>query len=41
MPHPDFLSAAEADVHNVCEAVGVTFDLTRMAEQIRMRAADW
>jgi hypothetical protein len=37
----DALSAAEADVHNVCEAVGVTFDLTGLAERIRMRAADW
>jgi hypothetical protein len=34
-------AAAEADVHNVCEAVGVTFDLTGLAERIRMRAADW
>jgi hypothetical protein len=33
--------AADADVHNVCEAVGVTFDFTGLAEQIRMRAADW
>jgi hypothetical protein len=33
--------AAEADVHNLCEAVGVTFDLTGLAERIRMRAADW
>jgi hypothetical protein len=32
---------ADADVHNVCEAVGVTFDLTGLAERIRMRAADW
>jgi hypothetical protein len=33
--------AADADVHNVCEAAGVTFDLTGLAERIRMRAADW
>jgi hypothetical protein len=32
---------ADADVHNVCEAVGVTFDLTGLAERIRLRAADW
>jgi hypothetical protein len=32
--------AADADAHNVCEAVGVTFDLTGPAERIRMRAAD-
>jgi hypothetical protein len=35
------LIAADADVHNVCEAGSVTFDLTGLAEQIRMRAADW
>ncbi len=35
------VSAAGADVHNVCEAVGVTFDLKGLAERIRMRAADW
>lgn len=33
--------AADADFHNVCEAVGVTFDLTDLAERIRKRAADW
>jgi hypothetical protein len=40
-PYPGILLAADADVHNMCEVAGVTFDLTGLAERIRMRAADW
>jgi hypothetical protein len=32
---------ADVKVHGVCEAVGVTVDLTGLAERIRLRTADW
>jgi len=33
--------AADADVYEVCKGVGVTFDLTGLAERIQGHAADW
>lgn len=32
---------AAADVHALCKGVGVTFDLTGVAERIRGHAAEW